>query len=157
MKVVRVACFLILLAVTGLKAQTTQNSIVGTWESDEKDVRMEYFQDGDHFSARLLWGNKIVEADGTTSKKDLKNPDASLRSRDIIGIVSLTGLKWTGKDYTGGKIYDPPSGKTYNCKAWVEEDKLHLRGFLGFSMMGKTVAWHRYPSDTQALLHRPTY
>ena len=157
MKFTTITCFLMLLAATSLRGQTTQNSIVGTWESDEKDVRMEYFQDGDHYNARLLWGNRIVEADGTTSKKDSKNPDASLRYRDIIGIVSLTSLKWTGKDYSGGKIYDPPSGKTYNCKAWIEGDKLHLRGFLGFSMMGRTVAWHRYPSDAQALLHNPTY
>lgn len=49
MKLVAIACFLMLLAVTGLRAQTTQSSIVGTWESDEKDVRMEYFQDGDHY------------------------------------------------------------------------------------------------------------
>jgi uncharacterized protein (DUF2147 family) len=156
MRVVKIVFFLMLLAVTGLRAQTTQNSIVGTWESDEKDVRMEYFQEGDHYDARLLWGNKIVEADGTTSKKDSKNPDASLRSRDIIGMVSLTGLKWTGEDYTDGKIYDPPTGKTYNCKAWVEGDKLHLRGFVGFSMMGKTVVWHRYSSDPHARLHSPT-
>jgi len=107
------------------------------------------FPEGDHYSARLLWGNKIVEADNVTSKKDAKNPDPNLRSRDVIGIVSLTGLKWNGKEYTDGKIYDPPSGKTYNCKAWVEGDKLHLRGYLGFSMMGKTVSWHRYPANTQ--------
>ena len=156
MKAVKLACFLMLLAVAALRAQTNQNSVVGTWESDEKDVRMEYFQEGDHYNARLLWGNKIVQADGTTSKQDSKNPDESLRSRNIIGIVSLTGLTWNGKEYTDGKIYDPPSGKTYKCKAWLEGDKLHLRGFLGFSMMGKTVVWHRYPSNTQALLHNAT-
>ena len=138
---------LIALSTVGiLRAQTAPHAIVGTWESDQKDVRMEYFEDGDHYSARLIWGNKIVEADNVTSKKDTKNPDASLRSRNIIGVVSLTGLKWDGKEYTDGKIYDPPSGKTYNCKAWIEGDKLQLRGFLGFSMMGKTVSWHRYPS-----------
>lgn len=58
MKAVKLAYFLMLLAVTGLRDQTNQNSIVGTWESDEKDVRMEYFQEGDHYNARLLWGNQ---------------------------------------------------------------------------------------------------
>lgn len=135
---------MMLTLTTALRAQSNPNAIVGTWESDEKDVRMEYFQDGDHYSARLLWGNKIVEADNVTSKKDTKNPDPSLRSRDIIGVVSLTGLKWISKEYTDGKIYDPPSGKTYNCKAWMDGDKLQLRGYLGFSMMGRTVSWHRY-------------
>ena len=149
MKVVKVLllALMAMATMTTLRAQTNANAIVGTWESDQKDVRMEYFQDGDHYSARLLWGNKIVETDNVTSKKDTMNPDPSLRSRNIIGIVSLTGLKWDGKEYTDGKIYDPPSGKTYNCKAWMEGDKLQLRGFLGLPMMGRTVSWHHYPSN----------
>jgi len=139
---------LMLAATTGLRAQTKESAIVGRWESDEKDVRMEFFKDGDQYKAKLLWGNKVVEADGKTSKKDTKNPDQNLRSRDILGIVSLTGLKWDGKEeYADGKIYDPPSGKTYTCKAWLEKDKLHLRGYLGFSLLGKTVVWHRYTSN----------
>lgn len=145
MKLFALSLMMLSLA-TALRAQSNPNAIAGAWESDEKDVRMEFFQDGDHYSARLLWGNKIVEADNVTSKKDAKNPDPNLRSRNILGMVSLTGLKWNGKEYVDGKIYDPPSGKTYSCKAWMEVDKLQLRGFLGFSMMGKTVSWHRYSS-----------
>ncbi len=148
MKLITLAVSLMLLASGSvLRAQAIQESIVGAWESDEKDVRMEFFKDGDGYKAKLLWGNKIVESDGQTSRKDIKNPDTSLRSRDIIGIVSLTGLKWNGKEYTDGRIYDPPSGKTYSCKAWVEGDKLHLRGFMGVSLMGKTVLWHHYSPD----------
>ena len=149
MKVVRVLVLALMAIATmsTVMAQTNANAIVGTWESDQKDVRMEYFQDGDHYSARLLWGNKIVEADNVTSKKDAKNPIPRLRTRNIIGIVSLTGLKWDGKEYANGKIYDPPSGKRYSCKAWMEGDKLQLRGFLGLSMMGRTVSWHRFTSD----------
>jgi uncharacterized protein (DUF2147 family) len=148
MKLMTLAVSLMLLtSVNVVHAQAIQDSIVGAWESDEKDVRMEFFKDGDIYKGKLLWGNKIVESDGQTSKKDVKNPDASLRSRNIIGIVSLTGLTWDGKEYMGGKFYDPPSGKTYSCKAWVEGDKLHLRGFMGFSLMGKTVVWHHYSDD----------
>ena len=44
MKVVRVAFVLMLLAAAGVRAQTNEDSIAGTWESDEKDIRMEYFQ-----------------------------------------------------------------------------------------------------------------
>lgn len=134
-----------MFAITAkLQAQTNEKNIVGIWESDKKDVRMEFFKDGDHYSAKLLWGNLVVEKDGVTSKKDTKNPDKQLRNRDIIGIVSLTGLKWNGKEYTDGKIYDPPSGDTYTCKAWIEDGKLSLRGYLGISLLGKTVTWHKY-------------
>jgi len=144
MKLFNVVLVMMLVAVTGIKAQPASNSVIGKWESDEKDVRMEFFKEGDQLRARLLWGNKIVEADGRTSKKDEKNPDKNMRSRNIIGIISVTELKWNGKEYTGGRIYDPPSGKTYDCKVWFEKDKLYLRGFMGVSMLGKTVPWHRY-------------
>jgi uncharacterized protein (DUF2147 family) len=148
MKLLRLTVFLMLATTTGLRAQTTESAIVGRWESDEKDVRMEFFKEGDQYKARLLWGNRVVEADGKTSKKDTQNPDKSLRSRDILGAVTLNGLKWDGKsEYADGKIYDPPSGKTYTCKAWLENDKLHLRGYLGFSLLGKTVVWHRYTGN----------
>ncbi|WP_300492250.1 DUF2147 domain-containing protein [Flavobacterium sp.] len=144
MKTVKIL-FVLMFAITAkLQAQTNEKNIVGIWESDKKDVRMEFFKDGDHYSAKLLWGNLVVEKDGVTSKKDTKNPDKQLRNRDIIGIVSLTGLKWNGKEYTDGKIYDPPSGDTYTCKAWIEDGKLSLRGYLGISLLGKTVTWHKY-------------
>jgi uncharacterized protein (DUF2147 family) len=147
MKLMTLAASLMLFtSVSVVRAQAIQDSIVGAWESDEK-VRMEFFKDGDIYKGKLLWGNKVIENDGQTSKKDLKNPDASLRTRNIIGLVSLTGLRWDGKEYTGGKIYDPNSGKTYSCKAWIQGDKLHLRGFMGLSLMGKTAIWHRHSPD----------
>lgn len=148
MKLIRLTFLLMLAAVTGLKAQTRESAIIGRWESDEKDVRMEFFKDGDQYKAKLLWGNKVVEADGKTSKKDAQNPDKNLRSRDILGAVTLNGLKWNGKsEYNDGKIYDPPSGKTYSCKAWLENGKLHLRGYMGIALLGKTVVWHRYTGN----------
>ena len=156
MKLLKLGLFALMMVPASVMVQTvpsepvaqaagaSESAIVGTWESDQKDVRMEYFKDGDRYAARLLWGNLVVESDGVTSKKDVKNPDEKLRSRDILGIVSLNGLKWDGAEYTGGRIYDPPSGKTFNCKAWMDGDKLFMRGYLGISLLGKTVSWHRY-------------
>ncbi|MXO04454.1 DUF2147 domain-containing protein [Flavobacterium sp. HBTb2-11-1] len=144
MKTAKILFLILLVMASKMQAQVNEKSIVGVWESDKKDVRMEFFKDGANYSAKLLWGNLVVEKDGITSKKDSKNPDVRLRSRNILGITSLTGLEWNGKEYTNGKIYDPPSGDTYTCKAWIEDGKLNLRGYLGISLLGKTVTWHRY-------------
>lgn len=146
MKTAKILFVLLLAMASKMQAQVNEKSIVGVWESDKKDVRMEFFKDGANYSAKLLWGNLVVERDGITSKKDNKNPDTRLKTRNILGIISLTGLEWNGKEYTNGKIYDPPSGDTYTCKAWIEDGKLHLRGYLGISLLGKTVTWHRYKS-----------
>ena len=124
-------------------AQDKADAILGKWESDKKDVKMEIFKQGDKYYGRYLWGNQIVEKDGVTSKKDTKNPDVKLRSRDLIGIISLTGLIWDGEEYVDGKIYNAPSGDTYKCKAWVKDGKMNLRGFMGVSLLGKTATFHR--------------
>lgn len=124
-------------------AQVSENSILGKWESDKKDVILEIYKQGDLYFGKYLWGKEITESDGKTSKKDIKNPDKKLRSRDVVGITSLTNLKWNGKEYIDGKIYNAPSGDTYSCKLWVKDDKLYLRGFLGISLLGQTATFHK--------------
>jgi len=43
---------------------------------------MEFFQSRDEVNAKLLWGSKIVQSNGVTSKKDGKIPlSASLQSK----------------------------------------------------------------------------
>jgi uncharacterized protein (DUF2147 family) len=143
MKKIKSTIVMLFIAVTSLMAQNNEDAIIGTWETEVKDAKMEIFKSGDFYYGKLLWGNKVVEADGKLSKKDTKNPDVKLRNLNIIGITNLTGLKFDDGKYVDGKIHDPPSGKTYDCKAWLKNGKLHLRGFIGFSMLGKTAIWHK--------------
>lgn len=49
--------------------------------------------------------------------KDANNPDTSLRDRSLIGMLMIRDFKPAGPGkWTGGKIYDPSSGKTYGSK-----------------------------------------
>jgi len=54
---------------------------------------------------------------------DIHNPDASLRSRPILGAPTITGFTQSapGK-WTGGKLYNPASGKTYSGKISANPD-----------------------------------
>ena len=121
-----VIILMLFTALSSLMAQTNADAIIGVWETESKDGKMEIFKNGNVYFGKLLWGIKAVESDGKTSKKDTKNPDAQLRSRNTLGTVILTGLKFENGEYGNGKIYDPPSGKTYNCKAWLKNGQLHL-------------------------------
>lgn len=52
-----------------------------------------------------------------TAAKDTNNPDPALRSRPILGMALIRDFKPAGPgQWTGGKIYDPESGKTYDSK-----------------------------------------
>ena len=136
--------FLLMTGMFGNAYAQTESDILGTWESDKKDVIIEISKKGNEYVGKYIWGKEIVESDGITSKKDIENPDKSLRTRNVVGITSLTGLKWNGKEYTDGKIYNAPTGDTYGCKIWIKNNKLNLRGFLGISLLGQTAVFHKH-------------
>ena len=56
----------------------------------------------------------------------------------------IKGLEKDGDEYNDGKILDPQSGKLYKCLIELENaDKLKVRGYIGFSLIGRTQYWHR--------------
>ena len=67
------------------------------------------------------------------------------KSKPVIGMQIMWGLKKSGDEYVGGHVLDPEKGKTYRCKIRVVEDgrKLEVRGFIGFSLLGRTQIWLR--------------
>jgi uncharacterized protein (DUF2147 family) len=38
---------------------------------------------------------------------------------------------------------DAREGETYQCKAWVKDDVLTMRGFVGISLLGRSSNWMR--------------
>ena len=43
-----------------------------------------------------------------------------------------------------GEILDPNSGSVYSCYIEMENtDKLKVRGYIGFSLLGRTQYWYR--------------
>ena len=67
------------------------------------------------------------------------------KDQPIIGLTILTGLKKDGKEWTGGEITDPASGKVYKSKAELAEggSKLQVRGYVGVPMFGRSQTWVR--------------
>jgi len=58
--------------------------------------------------------------------------------------VIVRGLSKDGDEWTDGKILDPKNGKLYKCYISLEnENKLKLRGYIGFSLIGRTEYWYR--------------
>ena len=80
------------------------------------------------------------------TKHDRKNPDPAKRSKPILGLKVLEDFRYTGdKTWTYGTIYDPENGKTYKCTITMPDPtKLYVRGYIGFSLLGRTTTWTRY-------------
>jgi uncharacterized protein (DUF2147 family) len=63
----------------------------------------------------------------------------------VGGMEVIRHMKKSGDEYVGGDILDPDTGRVYRCKLRVEDGgkKLDVRGFLGFSLLGRTQTWIR--------------
>ena len=132
-------CMTVMLASLATYAQ----DVVGKWKLEDGTAIVEVYKQGDAFNGKIVWLQNPTEADGTPAKDD-NNPDAKLRSRQLIGLNMLSGLKKTGTEYSGGSIYDPGNGKTYNCSMKVEGDILKVRGSLDKrGLLGRTMDWFR--------------
>ncbi|MFY9244001.1 MAG: DUF2147 domain-containing protein [Polaribacter sp.] len=99
---------------------------------------------------------EVYEKEGKAFAKiiEIKNPErknaicdlceGENKNKPIMGLNILTGLKKDGDEWSGGKILDPRNGKIYKCYIQLEDtNKLKIRGFIGFSLLGKTAYWER--------------
>ena len=117
--------------------------VVGQWKLEDGTAIVEVYKQGDAFNGKIVWLEKPDGPDGKPAA-DRNNPDKSLQSRQLMGLNMLSGLKKDGNEYTGGKIYDPGNGKTYNCSMKVEGDILKVRGSLDKKgLLGRTMDWFR--------------
>lgn len=137
--------FSIIVLLMPLAATFAQGkpNVTGKWKLDDGSAIVEVYQQGNVYNGKIVWLAEPTEADGTPAK-DLNNPDKSLRSRQLIGLNMLSGLKEVGDEYKEGKIYDPGNGKTYNCSMKLEGDVLKVRGSLDKrGLLGRTMDWFR--------------
>ena len=67
------------------------------------------------------------------------------KGKPVKGMVMMWGVKKKGDGWEGGQILDPATGKVYSVKIKPIEGgrKLEVRGFLGFSLLGRTQVWVR--------------
>lgn len=134
---------LLVLAFTIPKASA--QGIAGYWYNAEKDAQVEIYKatDGKYYG-KIFWLKNQNDATGKP-KTDINNPDAKKKSTPLMGLILLRGFtKDSDTEYSGGTIYDPKSGKKYDCKITVKSaNELSIRGYIGFSMLGRTTIWTR--------------
>ena len=71
--------------------------------------------------------------------------DGARRNQPVLGMTILWGLTKQGDGYQGGEILDPENGKIYRAKMNLTDSgkKLEVRGFIGFSLFGRSQIWLR--------------
>jgi uncharacterized protein (DUF2147 family) len=150
--VVRIAVGGLIVASLGAvnAAQAPNLSPVGSWRTiDDKTGQAKSIV-------------RIVEAKGEVqaSVESVFSPPAvsaapicdkcsgDLKNKPIVGMTIMWGMKKDGGEFSGGRVLDPDEGKVYRCTIKVIEggNKLEVRGYIGFSLFGRTQTWVREPS-----------
>ena len=53
----------------------------------------------------------------------------------------IRGMRKDGDEWGDGSILDPENGKVFDCKLWVEDGDLKVRGYVAFFF--RTQTWVR--------------
>ena len=111
------------------------------WYNEGKTSKIQIYKAKDgKFYGKIVW-LKVTEENGKP-RTDSKNPDKAKQSAPLLGLLILNGFKKESEAlYDEGTIYDPKNGKTYSCKITNEDGKLNVRGYVGFSIIGRTTVW----------------
>jgi uncharacterized protein (DUF2147 family) len=137
---VLVAC----LGLTSFDSVPPEKLLIGTWESDEKNLQMEMFEHNGRFSGRMVWF-KCSSEEIMYSSRDTENPDKNLRGRKLLGLTLVTQLVYEGNNtWSSGKIYDPNSGNTYEARITLTgRNTANVRGYWKFKWLGRSMAFNR--------------
>ena len=89
--------------------------------------------------------DKIFPKPGDDPAPKCEKCEGSLRNQPVLGLTFLWGFTKQGDEYQGGEILDPESGKIYQAKMKLIDGgkKLEVRGFIGFSLFGRSQTWIR--------------
>lgn len=118
-------------------------ALLGKWLTEEGKAEVDMYKCEGGYCGKIIWLKEPKNEEGK-QKTDKNNPDPDKRGRKIIGLDIVWGFKYDRDNkWGGGKIYDPDNGKTYSCNITLESDGLKVRGYVGFSWLGRTTVWTR--------------
>ncbi len=137
---------LIALGLISTLAAAAENP-VGLWRTiDDKSGKEKSLVRVTESNGQLqLTIEKIFREPGEDPNPMCDKCPGEKKNKPVIGMQIGNGLKKDGDVWSGGEILDPQNGKTYKCKVWLEDKgkKLHVRGFIGVSVLGRTQVWLR--------------
>ena len=148
---IRTCAVLLCFSALALRAADSASTPAGRWRTFDdkiagkaKAIIVLYEEKG------LLFGRVETLVDPDAVKICDKCSDER-KGRPVTGMVVVRRMKKDGDEYTGGDILDPKNGSVYRCKMRLIDEgrKLSVRGYIGFSLFGRSQTWIRDDSGGQ--------
>ena len=125
------------------------NTPVGVWktvddDSNEPTSYVKIWIDNGELFGKV---EKLIRKPGEPSDPKCTKCAGGKKDQPVLGMTIISGLRQEGEVWTGGHILDPHNGKVYDCRIKIEDGgkKLEVRGYIGFSLIGRSQTWHREP------------
>jgi uncharacterized protein (DUF2147 family) len=136
----------ILMAAVGLGQAAAQEgqAPVGVWLTEEGESQIEIFRCGEALCGRIEWLEEPRDEAGKL-RADVNNPDPSLRSRPILGLVIMTDIIPTeAPGRWEGRVYNPEDGRTYDLTlTLVSESEFIVEGCVLYGLICQSQRWLR--------------
>lgn len=133
-----VAITLTIAALTAVAASASAPvPIAGRWQTDDGKAIIEIAACGNAMCGKI---SRFLVAEPAAGARDGKNPDKALRTRPLLGVQLLSGLRaengvWKGKGYS------PEEGRNFNATVSTVGNKLNLKGCV--AVFCRSVSWTR--------------
>lgn len=119
------------------------NGVEGLWLTENKRSVIDVHKCGENMCGKIHW---IIEGG---MQVDSKNPDETLRGQPMCGLMIMQGLEDDGNnEWEDGTIYKADDGEYYDADIELnDDDTLHVRGYRGVSLFGKSQTWTRVSKE----------
>lgn len=135
-----------LLVLSILLAVLTQGQgIVGRWtsiddETGKKRSVVEISERGGRLFGHVVQLFREPNEDQDPVCKECDPKDDRYRKK-VIGMEIIRDMVKDDEAWVDGTILDPKNGSVYDCKLWLENGKLKVRGYVAFFY--RTQTWVR--------------
>jgi uncharacterized protein (DUF2147 family) len=132
----------VLLISSVIYAQNT--GVIGKWKTVDDETGQAKSIVEIYEKSGKIYG-RVMEIFDANHKKDLCNDcSGEDANKPILGLTIIKGLSKDGNEYNSGEIMDPKNGRHYKCTIVLQsKDKLKVRGYIGFALLGRTQYWYR--------------
>ena len=141
---------LLLASISFMAQAADMTSPLGQWRTiDDETGKPKSIVTITTDNSGTLSGTVTLILDPEKRQKLCKACKGEQHNQPIQGLTIIRNMHGTGGKYEDGSILDPESGKEYSATMKLKDNgqKLEVRGFIGFSLLGRSQTWERAESS----------